>query len=96
MLKRCEDRAFARSGTPCLASIEGNHLQVLANPSCEVQESPKVTRADLKAKGIRPYDEKVSLHILCCTCLPLEDFSCTTLHWTQVVDIIQSGDCHSW
>lgn len=36
-------------------------VQVLANPSCEVQESPKVTRADLKAKGIRPYDEKVRI-----------------------------------
>ena len=28
---------------------------------CEVQESPKVTRADLKQRGVRPYDEKVSL-----------------------------------
>ena len=36
-----------------------NNLQVLANPSWEVQESAKITKADLKAQGIRPYNEKV-------------------------------------
>ena len=44
-------------------------MQVLANPSCGVQESPKVTRADLKAKGIRPYDEKVFFFMSALHCL---------------------------
>ena len=34
-------------------------MQVLANPSADIQESPAVSKADLKQRGIRPYDEKV-------------------------------------
>ncbi len=48
---------------PCSDSIPGSFFavacQVLANPSADVQESPAVTKADLKQRGIRPYDEKV-------------------------------------
>lgn len=35
--------------------------QVLANQSSESQESPHMTRSELKAKGIRPYDEKADV-----------------------------------
>jgi serine/threonine protein kinase len=35
--------------------------QVLANQSSESQESAHMTRAELKQKGIRPYDEKVDV-----------------------------------
>lgn len=34
-------------------------MQVLANPTADIQEGPKVGRAELKARGVRPYDEKV-------------------------------------
>jgi len=34
-------------------------MQVLANPTADIQEGPKVTKAELKARGVRPYDEKV-------------------------------------
>lgn len=37
-------------------------LQVLANPTADIQEGPKVTKAELKARGVRPYDEKVCMH----------------------------------
>ncbi len=53
-------------------------MQVLANPTADIQEGPKVTKAELKARGVRPYDEKVHTvrspqHCLkagpcCCTC----------------------------
>ena len=33
--------------------------QVLANPTADIQEGPKVGRAELKTRGVRPYDEKV-------------------------------------
>ena len=33
--------------------------QVLANPSSELQEATDISREQLKAVGIRPYDEKV-------------------------------------
>ena len=52
-------------------------LQVLANPSADIQESPAVTKADLKQRGIRPYDEKVrrstpqTLHLLASTARPV-------------------------
>ena len=36
--------------------------QVLANPTADIQEGPNVTKADLKARGVRPYDEKVGTH----------------------------------
>jgi serine/threonine protein kinase len=35
--------------------------QVLANQTTETQEDPKVTKVELKVKGIRPYDEKVDV-----------------------------------
>ena len=35
------------------------HAQVLANPSSELQEGTDISREQLKAVGIRPYDEKV-------------------------------------
>lgn len=35
--------------------------QVLANQTSEALEGPQVTRAELKLKGIRPYDEKVDV-----------------------------------
>ena len=34
-------------------------VQVLANPTSELQEGTDVSRDQLKAVGIRPYDEKV-------------------------------------
>lgn len=34
-------------------------MQVLANPTADMQEGPRVTKAELKARGVRPYDEKV-------------------------------------
>ena len=44
-----------------LTSLNWQHLtmQVLANPTADIQEGPKVGRADLKTRGVRPYDEKV-------------------------------------
>ena len=36
-------------------------MQVLANQTSEALESPQMTRAELKLKGIRPYDEKVDV-----------------------------------
>lgn len=46
-------------------------LQVLANPTADIQEGPKVGRAELKARGVRPYDEKVRLPCwLCIKLLP--------------------------
>lgn len=36
-------------------------VQVLANPSCDLQEGPEITREQLREKGIRPYCEKVHL-----------------------------------
>ncbi|KAA6418559.1 MAG: aurora-like kinase [Trebouxia sp. A1-2] len=36
-------------------------MQVLANPTADIQEGPKVTKAELKARGVRPYDEKVDV-----------------------------------
>ena len=37
-------------------------MQVLANPTSELQEGADVSRDQLKSVGVRPYDEKV----LCC------------------------------
>ncbi len=34
---------------------------MLANQTSETQEDPTVTKAELKLKGIRPYDEKVDV-----------------------------------
>ena len=34
-------------------------VKVLANPSSELQEGLGITREELKAVGIRPYDTKV-------------------------------------
>lgn len=34
---------------------------MLANQTSETQEDPSVTKAALKVKGIRPYDEKVDV-----------------------------------
>lgn len=34
---------------------------MLANQTTEIQEDPAVTKAELKGKGIRPYDEKVDI-----------------------------------
>ena len=39
-------------------------MQVLANPTADIQEGPKVTRAELKARGVRPYDEKVCSYLI--------------------------------
>ena len=36
-------------------------MQVLGNHSTDLQESPHLTRAHLKAATIRPYDEKVDV-----------------------------------
>ncbi len=36
-------------------------VKVLANQTSETQEDPSVTKAALKVKGIRPYDEKVDV-----------------------------------
>ena len=41
-------------------------MQVLANPTADIQEGPKVTKAELKARGVRPYDEKVLAVLACC------------------------------
>lgn len=38
--------------------------QVLANPTADIQEGPKVTRPELKTRGVRPYDEKVQSVLL--------------------------------
>lgn len=43
-------------------------MQVLANPTADIQEGPKVTRPELKTRGVRPYDEKVILFIICIFC----------------------------
>lgn len=40
--------------------------QVLANPTADIQEGPKIGRAELKARGVRPYDEKVQPALLAC------------------------------
>ncbi|KAK9844364.1 hypothetical protein WJX74_001365 [Apatococcus lobatus] len=48
--------AFTRSGT-----LDYMAPEVLANPSADIQESPAVTKADLKQRGIRPYDDKVDV-----------------------------------
>ena len=45
-------------------------MQVLANPTADIQEGPKVGRAELKARGVRPYDEKVQPGSLASTSLP--------------------------
>ncbi len=37
------------------------HMQVLGNHTTDLQESPQLTRAHLKANTIRPYDEKVDV-----------------------------------
>ena len=34
-------------------------MQVLANPTSELQEGTDVSRDQLKAVGVRPYNEKV-------------------------------------
>ena len=44
---------------------KSNVMQVLANPTADIQEGPKVGRAELKARGVRPYDEKVTNIYLC-------------------------------
>ena len=56
--------------------------QVLANPSADVQESPAVSKADLKQRGIRPYDEKVGVSLL--TCIPVRSWSFSAFYaiWT--------------
>lgn len=36
-------------------------MQVLGNHSTDMQESPLLTRAHLKANTIRPYDERVDV-----------------------------------
>ena len=46
-------------GPSHLCIDRGAVLQVLANPTADIQEGPKVGRAELKARGVRPYDEKV-------------------------------------
>lgn len=38
--------------------------QVLANPTADIQEGPKIGRGELKARGVRPYDEKVQPALL--------------------------------
>ena len=48
-------------------------MQVLANPTADLQEAPEVSREQLRERGVRPYDEKV-LYIAktspCCFVLP--------------------------
>ena len=41
--------------------LAGASAQVLGNHTTDLQESPKLSRAELKAHGIRPYDEKVDV-----------------------------------
>ena len=40
-------------------------LQVLANPSTDMQEGSAVSLEDLQDQGVRPYDEKATLAELC-------------------------------
>ncbi|KAK9814680.1 hypothetical protein WJX72_009648 [[Myrmecia] bisecta] len=47
---------FTRSGT-----LDYMAPEVLANPTADIQESPTITKVELKARGIRPYDEKVDV-----------------------------------
>ncbi|DBB17397.1 TPA: hypothetical protein ACH3X3_014429 [Trebouxia sp. C0006] len=51
-----EELPFTRSGT-----LDYMAPEVLANPTADIQEGPKVTKAELKARGVRPYDEKVDV-----------------------------------
>ena len=39
--------------------LKATYAQVLANTSSELQEGTDISREQLKAVGIRPYDEKV-------------------------------------
>ena len=40
-------------------------LQVLANPSTDMQEGSAVSLEDLQDQGVRPYDEKARWLSLC-------------------------------
>ncbi|CAK0786186.1 hypothetical protein CVIRNUC_009399 [Coccomyxa viridis] len=51
-----EELPFTRSGT-----LDYMAPEVLGNHTTDLQESPKLSRAELKAHSIRPYDEKVDV-----------------------------------
>lgn len=55
-IRATEELPFTRSGT-----LDYMAPEVLANPTADIQEGPTVTKADLKARGVRPYDEKVDV-----------------------------------
>ena len=54
--------AGARALWSVMTRVTALPAQVLANPTADIQEGPNVTKADLKARGVRPYDEKVCTH----------------------------------
>ena len=61
-IDKCEKQCQTLSTTAVNVSLyekQSNVMQVLANPTADIQEGPKVGRAELKARGVRPYDEKV-------------------------------------
>ncbi len=58
-------------------------MQVLANPTADIQEGPKVTKAELKARGVRPYDEKVHTALSPQHCLKAGPCCYTCLHFTS-------------
>ncbi|KAL3143281.1 hypothetical protein ABBQ38_002124 [Trebouxia sp. C0009 RCD-2024] len=55
-IRSTEELPFTRSGT-----LDYMAPEVLANPTADIQEGPKIGRAELKARGVRPYDEKVDV-----------------------------------
>ena len=67
-------------GHPAYRSLSA---QVLANPSSELHEGTDVTREQLKAVGIRPYDEKVKCNSPIMTFLTPND-QCLTMALTSV------------
>ena len=59
-------------------------MQVLANPTADIQEGPKVTKAELKARGVRPYDEKVHTSLSPQLCLKGGPCCYTYHHFTLI------------
>ncbi|KAL3133733.1 hypothetical protein ABBQ32_008223 [Trebouxia sp. C0010 RCD-2024] len=55
-IRSTEELPFTRSGT-----LDYMAPEVLANPTADIQEGPKIGRGELKARGVRPYDEKVDV-----------------------------------
>ena len=76
-------------------------MQVLANPTADIQEGPKVTKAELKARGVRPYDEKVHTVLSPQHCLKAGPCCYTCPHCTSMlkhkepIELVVSASCHA-